>query len=123
MEDENENISKIVMKIIEMVNNVGKKIQEFQLILKQLNNKDKNKIYEKNILSEITKEEKSKLLNLEKEIEQQIIIVTKFIYNKKEVPDNIFNTISSLQIKFVDLINSYQNILEQNIAGDLLKIS
>lgn len=69
MEDENENISKIVMKIIEMVNNVGKKIQEFQLILKQLNNKDKNKIGEKNILSEITKEEKSKLLNLEKKIE------------------------------------------------------
>ena len=123
MEDENENISKIVMKIIEMVNNVGKKIQEFQLILKQLNNKDINKIDEKNILSEITKEEKSKLLNLEKEIEQQIIIVTKFIYNKKEVPDNIFNTISFLQIKFVDLINSYQNILEQNIAGDILKIS
>ena len=123
MEDENENISKIVMKIIEMVNNVGKKIQEFQLILKQLNNKDINKIDEKNILGEITKEEKSKLLNLEKEIEQQIIIVTKFIYNKKEVPDNIFNTISFLQIKFVDLINSYQNILEQNIAGDILKIS
>ena len=47
MEDENENISKIVMKIIEMVNNVGKKIQEFQLILKQLNNKDINKIDEK----------------------------------------------------------------------------
>ena len=62
-------------------------------------------------------------MNLEKEIEQQIIIVTKFIYNKKEVPDNIFNTISFLQIKFVDLINSYQNILEQNIAGDILKIS
>ena len=36
------------MKIIEMVNNVGKKIQEFQLILKQLNNRDKNKINEKN---------------------------------------------------------------------------
>ena len=49
MEDENENFSKIVMKIIEMVNNAGKKIQEFQLILKQLNNKDKNKIDEKNI--------------------------------------------------------------------------
>jgi hypothetical protein len=123
MEDENENISKIVMKIIEMVNNVGKKIQEFQLILKQLNNKDINKIDEKNILGEITKEEKSKLLNLEKEIEQQMMIVTKFIYNKKEVPDDIFNTISFLQIKFVDLINSYQNILEQNIAGDILKIS
>ena len=42
MEDEKDNIYKIVMKIIEMVNNVGKKIQAFQLILKQLNNRDKN---------------------------------------------------------------------------------
>ncbi len=123
MEDEKENISKIVMKIIEMVNNVGKKIQEFQFKLKQLNNVDKTIIDEKNILKEISKEEKSQLLNLEKEIEQQIIIVTKFIYNKKEVPEEIFNTISFLQIKFVDLINSYQNILEQNIAGNILKIS
>ncbi len=123
MEDEKENISKIVMKIIEMVNNVGKKIQEFQFKLKQLNNVDKTIIDEKNILKEISKEEKSQLLNLEKEIEQQIIIVTKFIYNKKEVPEEIFNTISFLQIKFVDLINSYQNILEQNIAGDILKFS
>ena len=123
MEDEKENISKIVMKIVEMVNNVGKKIQEFQFKLKQLNNVDKTIIDEKNILKEISKEEKSQLLNLEKEIEQQIIIVTKFIYNKKEVPEEIFNTISFLQIKFVDLINSYQNILEQNIAGDILKFS
>ncbi len=123
MEDEKENISKIVMKIIEMVNNVGKKIQEFQFKLKQLNNVDKTIIDEKNILKEISKEEKSQLLNLEKEIEQEIIIVTKFIYNKKEVPEEIFNTISFLQIKFVDLINSYQNILEQNIAGNILKIS
>ena len=123
MEDEKDNIYKIVMKIIEMVNNVGKKIQAFQLILKQLNNRDKNKINEKNILEEISKEEKNKLLNLEKEIEQEIIIVTKFIYNKKEVPEDIFNTISYLQIRFVDLINSYQYILEQNIAGDILKLS
>jgi hypothetical protein len=40
MEDERENISKIVMKIIEIINNIGKKIQEFELKLKK---KFKNK--------------------------------------------------------------------------------
>ena len=36
MEDERENISKIVMKIIEIINNIGKKIQEFELNLKKI---------------------------------------------------------------------------------------
>ena len=36
MEDERENISKIVMKIIEIINNIGKKIQDFELNLKKI---------------------------------------------------------------------------------------
>ena len=117
MEDERENISKIVMKIIEIINNIGKKIQDFELNLKKIfkiENEKKNN--EEGKLIEINKEEKSKILNFEKEIEQDIILVSKFIYNKKEVPENIFNTVSFLQIKFIDLVNSYQNFLEQNIG-------
>ena len=124
MEDERENISKIVMKIIEIINNIGKKIQEFELNLKKIfKNENEKKNNEEGKLIEINKEEKSKILNFEKEIEQDIILVSKFIYNKKEVPENIFNTVSFLQIKFIDLVNSYQNFLEQNIGGDILKIS
>ena len=36
MEDERENISKIVMKIIEIINNIGKKIKDFELNLKKI---------------------------------------------------------------------------------------
>ena len=110
--------------MIDCINNIGENIKNFQIKLKRLPHVDMNQSKPmEEIAPKLPKDQLNELLKIEKDISSKFTFLTGLLTNKVELPDKLFNTLAFLHIKFIDLINSNQYYLEQNICGEILTLA
>lgn len=134
MEEENLNekdenfFENLIKKLIDCLNNVGENIKNFQTKLFCL---PKEQIISpinetQNILPDKNPELLNQIKNIQlfqKEIFGKFSFLSGLLTRNVELPEKIFNTLLFLQIKFIDLINSHQNYLDQNTCGEMILYS
>ena len=114
----------LIKKLIDCINNIGENIKNFQIKLKRLPHVDMNQSKPmEEIAPKLPKDQLNELLQFEKDISSKFTFLTGLLTNKVELPDKLFNTLTFLHIKFIDLINSNQYYLEQNICGEILTLA
>lgn len=114
----------LIKKLIDCINNIGENIKNFQIKLKRLPHVDMNQSKPmEEIAPKLPKDQLNELLQFEKDISSKFTFLTGLLTNKVELPDKLFNTLAFLHIKFIDLINSNQYYLEQNICGEILTLA
>ena len=118
--DKNNIYENIIKNIVNIVNQTGEKIKEYQNIINKLPNNNSNE-NEKNSNIEINKEIKNNILNIQKEIESNFRMLSTLFTSKINVPEKLFNTICFLQIKFIDLSNLKNNFIDLNFSGNVIK--
>ena len=107
----NDLLPKILEKSIQILNDIGNKIQ---FLKKTLAKPDIAFTNDKKMIIE--------LLNKEKEIFCNISLLNKIFPKSFKIPDKLYNTRAFLEICFVDLINSKASIFDMDIAGQIILI-
>lgn len=113
--------NEILSHFIQCVNNLGELLKKFQYMCNRL---PKSEI-KHNEMNVVNKNELHlyEIMNIQKEIHSKFELIIKLSEDGfHELPDKLFNTLSFMTIKFIDIINSNQYYLEQNTCGDMLKL-
>ena len=118
--DKNNIFENIIKNTVNIVNQTGEKIKEYQNIINKLP-KNKNDENEKNSNIEISKEIQNNILKIQKEIQTNFKMLSTLFTAKINIPEKLFNTICFLQIKFIDLSNLKNNFIDLNFCGNIIK--